>query len=156
MILIIGLGVSMAVTPLVAISIGGGKRDEAQNLFKQSLIVNFAFGIIMTILILIGSELFTYLNQPPLIVKYASSYTKILAISIIPWMIYQSYKQFIEGLSITHPPMVVTIIDAPTITAEKPARRVSLISPIPTALPTRIPPAAEIPVTAIKEIEARL
>jgi MATE family multidrug resistance protein len=25
-------------------------------------------------------------------------------------MIYQSYKQFIEGLSITHPPMVVTII----------------------------------------------
>ena len=110
LILIIGLGVSMAVTPLVAISIGGGKRDEAQNLFKQSLVVNFSFGIIMTILILISSELVRYLNQPPLVVKYASSYTKILAISIIPWMIYQSYKQFIEGLSITHPPMVVTII----------------------------------------------
>jgi MATE family multidrug resistance protein len=110
LILIIGLGVSMAVTPLVAISIGGGKRDEAQNLFKQSLVVNFAFGIIMTILILISSELIPYLNQPPLVTKYASSYTKILAISIIPWMIYQSYKQFIEGLSITHPPMVVTII----------------------------------------------
>jgi MATE family multidrug resistance protein len=110
LILIVGLGVSMAVTPLVAISIGGGKRDEAQNLFKQSLVVNFAFGIIMTILILISSELIPYLNQPPLVTKYASSYTKILAISIIPWMIYQSYKQFIEGLSITHPPMVVTII----------------------------------------------
>ena len=110
LILIIGLGVSMAVTPLVAISIGGGKKDEAQNLFKQSLVVNFAFGIIMTILILISSELIPYLNQPPLVTKYASSYTKILAISIIPWMIYQSYKQFIEGLSITHPPMVVTII----------------------------------------------
>ena len=64
----------------------------------------------MTILILISSELIPYLNQPPLVTKYASSYTKILAISIIPWMIYQSYKQFIEGLSITHPPMVVTII----------------------------------------------
>jgi len=110
LILIIGLGVSMAVTPLVAISIGAGKRDETQVLFKQSLIVNSAFGIIMTILILIGSELIPYLNQPPLVVKYASSYTKILAISIIPWMIYQSYKQFIEGLSITKPPMVVTII----------------------------------------------
>jgi len=110
LILIIGLGVSMAVTPLVAISIGAGKRDETQILFKQSLVVNFAFGIIMTISILIASELIQYLNQPPLVVKYASSYTKILAISIIPWMIYQSYKQFIEGLSITHPPMVVTII----------------------------------------------
>ena len=56
LILIIGLGVSMAVTPLVAISIGAGKRDETQVLFKQSLIVNSAFGIIMTILILIGSD----------------------------------------------------------------------------------------------------
>ena len=35
LILIIGLGVSMAVTPLVAISIGGGKKDEAQNLLNS-------------------------------------------------------------------------------------------------------------------------
>jgi len=110
LILIIGLGVSMTVTPLVAISIGAEKHDEAQMLFKQSLVVNSVFGIVMTILIVFGSELIQYLNQPPLVVKYASSYTKILSISIIPWMIYQSYKQFIEGLSITHPPMVVTII----------------------------------------------
>jgi multidrug resistance protein, MATE family len=109
-ILIIGLGVSMAVTPLVAISIGAEKHDEAQILFKQSLIVNTVFGIIMVVLILLASELIQYIHQPPLVVKYASSYMKILSISIIPWMIYQSYKQFIEGLSVTHPPMVVTII----------------------------------------------
>jgi MATE family multidrug resistance protein len=110
LILIVGLGVSMAVTPLVAIAVGAKRFDETQLLFKQSVIVNTAFGILMTALILISSELIIYLNQPPLVVKYASSYTKILAISIIPWMMYQSYKQFIEGLSVTHPPMVVTIV----------------------------------------------
>ena len=110
LILIVGIGISMAVTPLVAISIGAEKHSEAQILFKQSLVVNTAFGIITTILILIASELIQYLNQPPMVDKYASSYTKILGFSIIPWMVYQSYKQFIEGLSITHPPMVVTII----------------------------------------------
>jgi MATE family multidrug resistance protein len=108
--LIVALGISMAVTPLVAISIGAGKSDEAQILFKQSLIVNFCFGTLVMILILVSSELIQFLDQPPIVVEYASSYTKILAISIIPWMIYQSYKQFIEGLSVTHPPMVVTII----------------------------------------------
>jgi MATE family multidrug resistance protein len=110
LILIIGLGISMAVTPLVAISVGAKRLDESQTLFKQSLVVNLISGIIMTAIILISSELIRYLKQPPLVVMYASSYTKILAISIIPWMIYQSYKQFIEGLSITHPPMVVTIV----------------------------------------------
>ncbi len=110
LILIVGLGISMAVTPLVAISVGAKRLDESQILFKQSLVVNFVSGIIMTVVILILSELIRYLNQPTLVVRYASSYTKILAVSIIPWMIYQSYKQFIEGLSITHPPMVVTIV----------------------------------------------
>ncbi len=109
LILIVGLGVSMAVTPLVAISIGAEKSDESQILFKQSLVVNISFGIIMMVLILIASELIYLLNQPLLVVKYSSSYLKILGISIIPIMIYQSYKQFIEGLSITHPPMVVTL-----------------------------------------------
>ena len=110
LILIVGVGVSMAVTSLVAISIGAEKHDEAQILFKQSMVVNFSFGITMTVLILGASELIHYLNQPPLVVEYASSYTKLLGISILPWMIYQSYKQFIEGLSVTQPPMVVTIV----------------------------------------------
>ena len=106
---IVGLGISMAVTPLVAISIGAEKHEQAQDLFKQSIVVNFISGLIMTLIILICSELIGFLNQPTLVQKYASSYTKILALSIIPIMIYQSYKQFIEGLSITTPPMVVTL-----------------------------------------------
>lgn len=106
---IVGLGISMAVTPLVAISVGANKHEQTQDLFKQSIVVNFGSGLIMTLLILIASELIGYLNQPALVEKYASTYTKILALSIIPIMIYQSYKQFIEGLSITTPPMIVTL-----------------------------------------------
>lgn len=110
LLVIISLGISMAVTPLVAISVGAGRTEETQVFFKQSLIVNFCFGAIVMTMILVSSELIQFLHQPPEVVKYAASYTKILAISVIPWMIYQSYKQFIEGLSVTHPPMVVTII----------------------------------------------
>jgi MATE family multidrug resistance protein len=110
LVVIIGIGTSMAVTPLVAIAIGANRHNETQILFKQSLVVNTLLGIVMTILIIIASELIIYLDQPPVVVEYASSYTKILGISIIPWMIYQSYKQFIEGLSITHPPMFITLI----------------------------------------------
>lgn len=109
LIAIIGLGISMAVTPLVAISYGANKFEDAQTLFNQSIIVNLSSGLIMMLLIIGASELIQFMNQPTLVVKYAVSYTKILAFSILPWMIYQSYKQFVEGLSITHPPMVITI-----------------------------------------------
>lgn len=110
LILIIGLGVSMAVTPLVAISIGAEKHHNAQLIFNQSLLVNLFFGILMMIVVLLASEIIQFMNQPITVVKYAASYTKIVGFSIFPIMIYQTYKQFIEGLSITHPPMVVTLL----------------------------------------------
>ena len=47
-------------------------------------------------------------------------------------------------------------MDAPRRDAVKPALLVSEISFIPTAFPTRIDQATEIPRTAIKEIDARL
>ncbi|NCS90573.1 MAG: MATE family efflux transporter, partial [Ignavibacteria bacterium] len=37
------------------------------------------------------------------------SYLKILNISIIPFMLFQTYKQFSEGLSFTKPPMTILI-----------------------------------------------
>ena len=49
----------------------------------------------------------------------------------------------------------VNIIEAPIITAVKPAFRTSTTSFLPTLLPTLIPPAADIPSTTIKVIDAR-
>ena len=44
---IIGIGLSMAVTPLVAIAVGAKKNDECGIYFRQSLLVNTVMGIIL-------------------------------------------------------------------------------------------------------------
>lgn len=110
LILIVGIGISYAVTPLVAISIGAGRNDDCEKLFKQSIIVNIISGILLLVITYFSSNLFQYLNQPAQVYKLAASYSKILGYSIIPIMLFQTYKQFIEGLSITRPAMVITII----------------------------------------------
>ncbi len=110
LIFILGIGVSFAVTPLVAIAVGAGKFNDCGILFRQSLIVNAALSIILVLLIFAASEIIQKLNQPPAVVALAKSYLRILGISIIPAMIFQTYKQFIEGLSIMRPAMVVTLL----------------------------------------------
>jgi MATE family multidrug resistance protein len=50
------------------------------------------------------------LNQPPEVVVEAVSYAKILSLSIIPFMIFQIYRQFVEGLSLTRPAMYIAIV----------------------------------------------
>jgi MATE family multidrug resistance protein len=109
-ILIIGLGISYAITPLVAISVGAERHSESGIIFRQGLLVDMVTGIVLMLLVFICSDFLKYLNQPPGVVKLAKSYMNILGFSILPIMLFQSYKQFIEGLSFTRPAMVFSII----------------------------------------------
>jgi len=109
LIMIIGLGVSYAVTPLVAIAIGAGKSAECEELFKHSFIVNTITSVLLVLLAYLASFIIRYLNEPPEVVSLAVTYCRFMGLSILPLMLFQSYKQFIEGLSSTRPAMVITV-----------------------------------------------
>lgn len=110
LILVLGMGVSFAISPLVAISVGANKVSESGLIFRQAMIVNMVMGIILCLATFFGSEIIYLLNDDPEISVLAVSYTKLLGYSIIPIMFFQTYKQFIEGLSIMRPAMVVTLV----------------------------------------------
>ena len=109
-ILIIGLGSSTVVSPLVAILVGGNRYSECGIYFRQSLIVNVALSVAMIGIMFLGMNFLDYLNQPPEVIKYALVYMSIVALSALPLMIFQTYKQFIEGLSVMKPAMIISLL----------------------------------------------
>ena len=56
-----------------------------------------------------GSDLINYLDQPKQVSILAISYLKILSLSVIPFLLFQIFRQFIEGLSYVRPPMIIAI-----------------------------------------------
>ena len=108
--LVFGIGVSTAVTPLVAIATGAGDDDKCGVILRQSLIVNLTIAVLLTILTYFMGDLLYFLDQPADVVVLAESYIKIISFSIIPLMIFQTYRQFVEGLSLTKPPMYIVIV----------------------------------------------
>jgi len=108
--LIIGIGVSLAVTPLVAIAIGAKKFEDCGVYFRQSLLVNIIFSILLAVIIFFAADLIQYFDQPLEIQLQAESYMKILGLSSVPLLLFQTYKQFIEGLSVMRPAMIITLI----------------------------------------------
>ena len=110
LIFIIGMGVSMSVTPLIAILVGAKRFSECGIYFRQSLLVNLVLGLILMSIVFVSSDFLEYLNQPPAVVEQASSYTKIIALSIMPAMLFHTYKQFIEGFSMMKPAMIIAIV----------------------------------------------
>lgn len=109
LIIVLGIGMSVALTPLVAIAKGSGNHDECGVILRQGLLVNIIFSFLLVISIYFLADLVYYLDQPIEVARYAESYLKILNLSIIPFMLFQTYKQFSEGLSYTKPPMYILI-----------------------------------------------
>ncbi len=109
-VLIIGIGVSMAVTPLVAIAVGAHKFEDCGIYFRQSLLVNTIFSILLAVLIFFAADLIQYFDQPLDVQFQAGSYMRILGFSSLPLMLFQTYKQFIEGLSIMRPAMIIALL----------------------------------------------
>lgn len=110
LILVLGIGMTMAITPLVAIAKGRKDNEECGVILRQGLIVNIITAIILLIFIFFGSELIIYLDQPKEVEILSISYLKILGFSVIPFMLFQIYRQFLEGISDVNPPMYLSII----------------------------------------------
>jgi MATE family multidrug resistance protein len=110
LIMVVGFGLSMAVTPLTAIAYGAGKDEECGIVLRQGLIVNVSSGILLCIATYFFAECIQFLNQPEEIVGQAVLYMKVLGLSMLPMMLFQSYRQFAEGVSFLKPAMIITLL----------------------------------------------
>ncbi len=109
LVMVIGFGITMAMTPLTAIAVGRGQDRECGVILRQGLILNLLSGLALCGLTIVLSENIRFLNQPVEIIAPSALYMKVLGLSIIPMMVFQSYKQFAEGLSFVRPAMIITI-----------------------------------------------
>ncbi|PST83192.1 MATE family efflux transporter [Pedobacter yulinensis] len=110
LVMVFGLGISYGLTPLVARENGERNAAECGRLLSVSLLINIAVGILLYLFIHFGTLLIIdHLNQSPDVVAYAKPYLGLLGISIIPLLIFQTFKQFTEGLGFTKQAMMVSI-----------------------------------------------
>ncbi|MDO9261784.1 MAG: MATE family efflux transporter, partial [Flavobacteriaceae bacterium] len=105
----IGLGFSFAITPLIAESDGENNIKNGRSYFQHGVILTTILGIIMFIFLLLAKPILYHLDQPAEVVVLAIPYYEIVAVSMIPVMLFQGFKQFADGLSQTKYPMYATI-----------------------------------------------
>lgn len=109
-VLVIGLGIAYGLTPLIAQENGKSNFKECAELLSNSLWLNVAAAIFLFLAVYYGSMFaIQHTDQDPLVVKTAKPYLLILSLSILPLMIFQTFKQFAEGLGFTKQAMSVTI-----------------------------------------------
>jgi len=108
-ILVFGIGVSFALTPLVGKAFGANNKGKCAFWFKQGIYANLIIGVLLTVLAAFIVFLMPYMGQDEGVAENAIPYFLLLVLSIIPFQVFNTYKQFAEGLSNTKIAMVITI-----------------------------------------------
>jgi len=107
--LFFGVGVSYAITPLVAQAHGSNEPQKIIDTLKNGALINILTGLILTALIFSIEPIMHFMGQPEEVVTLAIPYLSIIAVSIIPTMIFQTYRQFAEGLQSTRVAMSIVV-----------------------------------------------
>ena len=106
----LGIGFSTAITPLVAEADSENNFFMGKSAFKHGLFLCSLLSLLLFGMILLVKPLMFFMNQPDEVVLLAIPYLNIIAISLIPLVIFQGFKQFSDGLSLTKHAMYATII----------------------------------------------
>ena len=107
--LVMGIGMSYAITPQTAQADGEKNIPKLTEILKHGILINTLFGVLLAIIILSGKNLLWFFNQPEIVVELALPYLVIITYSLLPFMLYQAFRQFAEGLGFTKQAMYITV-----------------------------------------------
>ncbi|NRB58775.1 MAG: MATE family efflux transporter [Winogradskyella sp.] len=106
----LGIGFSTAITPLVAEADTEQNFTKGKSVFKHGLFLCTVLGIVLFLLELVAKPLMYVMDQPEEVVVLAIPYLDLVAFSLVPLIVFQAFKQFSDGMSLTKYPMFATIV----------------------------------------------
>ena len=118
-VMVFAMGALMGITPLVGIQVGEMKQvTENENIIRRNIASLFQNGMLFTVLLsalmllLLGGciPFLDCFGQDPAVVEVARPYYTLIVISLVPFLFFSFFKQFLEGLGNTMVAMVITLV----------------------------------------------
>ncbi|KQK25751.1 MATE family efflux transporter [Chryseobacterium aquaticum] len=107
---VLALGFSFAIPPLVSEAHSQNDHKTINSVFSHGFVINMSVGILLMLLLFLGFPLLYKSGQPEKIIPDTVDFLWIMAISIIPFMAFQTLREVSEGLSYTIGVTKATII----------------------------------------------
>ncbi len=106
----LGIGFSTAITPIVAEADAENNVTAIRSTFHHGLLLCTLLGFALFGLVVLAQPIMEILHQPEEVITLAIPYLNWVAFSLVPLIIYQGYKQFADGLSMTKVSMYAIVL----------------------------------------------
>lgn len=105
----LGLGIAMGLTPIVGYSFVNKNYRDCSKYLQNSILQNLLIALLMGLFFFSSVPLLKFLGQPEEVIAGCTDYYVIVGLSLIPYMIFLSFKQFMDGVGNTKVSMIITI-----------------------------------------------
>ena len=109
MLFVLGTGMSLGLTPLVGEMYAVGNHRRSASFLQNSILFYTCMGVAIFLLAMVVRPFMSYMGQSPEIVEQAIPYFGYISVSVIPFMIFAAFKQFLEGIGNTRVAMAIII-----------------------------------------------
>ena len=106
----IGIGFSTVITPMVAEADAEKNTSKVRSAFHHGLFLCTVLGFVLFALVFLSKPLMSLMGQPQEVIDLAVPYLDWVAFSLVPVVVYQGYKQFADGLSLTKYSMYAIVL----------------------------------------------
>ena len=122
-VMVFAMGALMGITPLVGIQVGANNTSSDNpthttttstniiaSLFQNGMLFTIILSIVMLILLGTCIPFLDHFGQDPAVIEVARPYYILIVISLVPFLFFSFFKQFLEGLGNTMVAMVITLV----------------------------------------------
>lgn len=111
--LVVGMGLMIAITPLVAIANGKSDHHKSSHILYNGWVLSILAGIFLAVAVHIIALFLNHMGQEADVAFLAKNYLIIMGYSLIPMMVFIATKQFADALQFTKTAMVLSVISLP-------------------------------------------
>lgn len=109
----LGIGATMAISPLVAISAGREDTKGASHFLFNGVFLCTILALIIGVSVHLGSDVLFFLGQDEAVVDAAYNYLIVMGYSTVPMLMFLALKQFTDGLEYTRVAMTLSLLSIP-------------------------------------------
>ncbi len=103
---IFAIGILLGLDTLVAQAYGAGRVDECHRWLVHGLVLSVALTAPIVIIFLLLASWLEAWGLHPEVLRLARPYVEILAWSVLPLLLYASFRRYLQGMGIVRPVMI--------------------------------------------------
>lgn len=110
---VLGIGMTISVSQMVSMANGRGDYKQVSHYFFNGFVLCTITALLISLCLVFGRNILYHLGQDADVVQLALPFISLMAISIIPMLLFMTLKQFADGLELTKTAMVFSLAAIP-------------------------------------------